>query len=141
MLENDSDNSGVSAFVPHGQDIKASGTEVAYQPNPDGETLTMGEDSHHKVDGVGPTVSSVAITSDAGDDDTYGVGDAIQVTVTFSKSVTVTAGDSATSTPQLELDVGSTGGARTRPVVRRGRKHRAGGGIEDARSGARPHPR
>lgn len=71
-------------------------------------TLThsaVSADSDHKVDSsdtTAPTVSSVAITSDPGDDDTYGNGDSIQVTVTFSEDVTVTG------TPQLEIDVGGT---------------------------------
>ena len=34
VLEDDNDNNGVNTFVPHGQDIKATGTNVAYQPNP-----------------------------------------------------------------------------------------------------------
>ena len=62
-------------------------------------------DSGHKVEGTdttAPTVSSVAITSDPGDDDTYGLGDSIEVTVTFSEDVTVTG------TPQLELDFDGT---------------------------------
>ena len=67
-------------------------------------------DSRHKVEGsdtTAPTVSSVAITSDPGDDDTYGLGDAIEVTVTFSDDVTVTG------VSQLELSMsGSASGAR-----------------------------
>ena len=42
-----------------------------------------------KVDGIKPTVSSIAITSDPGDDQTYGVGDDIEITVTFSERVWV----------------------------------------------------
>ena len=109
VIEEDSDTNGVNAFMPHGQDIKATGTDVAYQPNPGGVTPQMGEDFNHKVDGslvtadtTSPTVSSVSITSDPGDDNTYAAGDAIQVTVTFSKDITVTG------TPQLEIDVGGT---------------------------------
>ena len=49
-----------------------------------------------------PTISSVAIGSGPGDDDTYGIGDAIEVTVTFSEDVVVTG------TPQLELDFDGT---------------------------------
>ena len=63
-------------------------------------------DSGHKVDGsdtVAPTISSIAVTSDPGDDDTYSTGDTIQVTVTFSEDVTVT-GD-----PQLELEFADPG--------------------------------
>ena len=71
-------------------------------------TLThdaVAADSGHKVEGsdtTAPTVSAVAITSDPGDDDTYGLGDAVEVTVTFSEDVTVTG------TPLLELDFDGT---------------------------------
>ena len=46
-----------------------------------------------------PTVSSVAVTSDAGSDDTYGLNDEIDITVTFSQAVTVTG------TPKLKIDM------------------------------------
>ena len=49
----------------------------------------------------GATISSLAITSDPGSDDTYVAGDKIEVTVTFSEAVTVTG------TPRLTLLVGS----------------------------------
>ena len=62
-----------------------------------------------QTDTTAPTVSSVAITSDTGDDavyldddGVYGIGDKIEVTVTFSEDVTVTG------SPQLELTVGSS---------------------------------
>ena len=64
------------------------------------------------VDGVRPTVSSIAITSDPGEDDTYGTGGKIEVTVTFSEKmiVPVVAGDCPDAPdycmPQLELDIG-----------------------------------
>ena len=47
-----------------------------------------------------PTVTTVAVTSDPGADSGYAVGDAIEVTLTFSQAVTVTG------TPQLTFDVG-----------------------------------
>ena len=53
------------------------------------------------VDSTAPTVSTVAVTSDAGSDDTYGTGEAIEVTVTFSEAVTVTG------SPQLAVKVGA----------------------------------
>ena len=65
-------------------------------------TLThdaLAADSEHEVDGAGPTVDSVSVTSQPGTDSTYGVGDRIQVTVKFSEVVTVTGA------PQLELDM------------------------------------
>ena len=46
-----------------------------------------------------PTVTGVAVTSDAGDDDTYGPKDVIEVTLTFSEAVTVTG------TPRLKVDM------------------------------------
>ena len=72
--------------------------------------------SRIKVDAVAPTVSSIAITSDPGEDDTYDTGDQIEVTVTFSELVevwNVIRGDPPGSDrkPQLELDIG--GEART----------------------------
>ena len=63
-----------------------------------------------KVDAVLPTISSVAITSDPGDDDTYGTGDKIEVTVTFSENVEfalIRRSDMpGIRRPQLELDMG-----------------------------------
>ena len=45
-----------------------------------------------------PTVTAVALTSDPGSDNTYGIGEDIEATVTFSAAVDITAA------PQLELD-------------------------------------
>ena len=47
-----------------------------------------------------PAVSSVDVTSEPGDDDTYAIGDTIQVTVTFDQVVTVTGA------PRIQLRVG-----------------------------------
>ena len=60
--------------------------------------------SAHKVDAVAPTVSSVEISSSAGDDTTYEKDDKIQVQVTFSETVKV---DTKVATPQLTLKVGT----------------------------------
>ena len=49
-----------------------------------------------------PKVSAISFSSDPGTDRTYAAGDDIQVTVTFSKEVTVTG------SPQLTLNVGGT---------------------------------
>ena len=57
-------------------------------------------DSDFVVDGVPPTVSSIAFTSDPGDDDTYRVGDNIEITVTLSEDVGVSG------SPELDLDMG-----------------------------------
>ena len=68
----------------------------------------VAENSNYIVDGVPATVRSVAITSDPGSDKTYGEGDTIEVTVTFSESVRVPRwyGSNGISMPLLELNVG-----------------------------------
>ena len=108
----DNDGNGVDAYVPSGQDIQATGTEIAYQHNPGGVIPTMGDNFVHRVAGslrgpdrIAPTILSISITSDPGDDDTYVEDDSIEVTVSFDESVIVTG------TPQLELDFDGT--ART----------------------------
>ena len=64
-------------------------------------------DSRFIVDTVPPTVSSIAITSDPGDDDTYATDDRIEVTVTFSEDVKVFSSEGPPiRKPQLELDIG-----------------------------------
>ena len=68
----------------------------------------VAEDSHYIVDGVPATVRSVAITSDPGSDNSYGVGDTVEVTVTFSESVSVPRwrGSNGIQMPRLELNIG-----------------------------------
>ena len=61
-------------------------------------------DPRHKVDWrqsptTIPSVSEVAVTSDAGDDDTYLLGETIRITLTFSEAVEVTG------TPRLKIDM------------------------------------
>ena len=61
----------------------------------------LAHDAEHKVDWRPPTpaVESVEITSDPGDDDTYGLNDVIRISVTFSEAVDVTGA------PQLSIDM------------------------------------
>ena len=59
-------------------------------------------DDSTPVPPVPPAVTSVALTSDPGTDNTYGIGDVIEATVTFSAAVDITG------TPQLELDFAGT---------------------------------
>ena len=68
----------------------------------------VAEDSNYIVDGVPATIRSVAITSDPGSDNTYGVGDTVEVTVTFSESVRVPrwVGSGGVVMPLLELNIG-----------------------------------
>ena len=71
----------------------------------------VGASTTFKVDAVAPTISSIAITSDPGDDDTYQAGDTVEVTVTFSENMSIPT--SITCSPdvvhckaELELDIG-----------------------------------
>ena len=69
----------------------------------------VSENSDYIVDAVPATVKSVAITSDPGSDNTYGVGDTIDVTVTFSESVRVPrwiGSGGVVRMPLLELNIG-----------------------------------
>ena len=66
----------------------------------------LGHDPAHKVDWrLTPppagtvSVTAVAVVSDAGDDDTYGLGDRIRVQVTFDEAVSVTGA------PRLKIDM------------------------------------
>ena len=56
---------------------------------------------------VPPEVSSVALTSAPGSDNTYAIGDAVEATVTFDAAVDISG------TPQLELDFAGTAKAAT----------------------------
>ena len=60
--------------------------------------LLLGSDSTQAQSGA-PVVSAVAVTSDAGDDSTYALGEIIRVAVTFSEAVDVTG------TPRLSIDM------------------------------------
>ena len=54
-----------------------------------------------------PMITSVAITSDPGTDKTYIIGDALVVTVTFDKNITLTSGSG--SAPNISALIGSLG--------------------------------
>ena len=65
------------------------------------------------IDGVAPTIQSLAITSNPGTDQTYSAGDTIEVTVTLSESVrvpnvaTMVNGVRLSGIPTLTLTVGT----------------------------------
>ncbi len=61
-------------------------------------------DANHKVDWrpQAPEVDEVEVTSDAGDDDTYALGDVIRITVTFDEAVDV---DTTGGAPRLKIDM------------------------------------
>ena len=62
---------------------------------------SAGEVTAAVVAAAAPSVSTIAVTSDPGDDDTYAVGDVIAVTVTFDQAIAVTG------TPTLTIKVGT----------------------------------
>ena len=70
------------------------------------ESLTGGPE--YIVDGVPPEITSVVITSDPGEDDTYAVGDVVEVTVMFSDTVELRGNRTSNFVfvPRLKLDVG-----------------------------------
>ena len=68
----------------------------------------------HRVDAVRPEVVDVVVTSDPGADNTYGIGDHIEIEVNFDEDISVEG------RPQLHLSVGTnTPGARPGPLTRR----------------------
>ncbi|MDE0052476.1 MAG: SwmB domain-containing protein [Rhodospirillales bacterium] len=72
-----------------------------------GNRFYGGDDPYHVLHNVTgmPSVTGVAVSSDAGGDATYGLGDTIRIRLTFSKTVTVTG------TPRVKIDfISATGG-------------------------------
>ena len=68
----------------------------------DGRQLANAVDLPVKRRAGAPSVESVAVTSDAGSDDTYALGERVRVTVTFSEAVDVDTGGGA---PHLTVDL------------------------------------
>ena len=102
ILEGDEDNDGV-AIAANALSLNGGTIEDAAG---NGAVLThdaVAPNSSFLVDGVPPTISAIAITSDPGDGNSYGVGDQVEVTVTFSENVRVTTRGYR---PRLMLDIG-----------------------------------
>ena len=106
VAEGDADTDGISI---DSHQLSGTITDVASNPG-DLTNTTLTTQSAHKVDAVPntpitdtvpPTISSLAITSTAGSNNTYTFGEAIQITVAFSESVKVTG------TPVLTLKIGT----------------------------------
>ena len=106
-VDDDADDDGETVALEFDTSLLPSGMTVG---NPATSTVTLDDDD--TVAGA-PSVSTVALISDPGPDEIYALGDEIEATVRFDKSVTVTG------VPQLDLTVGS----RTRQMT-----HRGGGG-------------
>ena len=102
--------SAVELTLDVGAEHEEAGIQVSYTPgdNPiqdvlgnDAERLSRLPVTNDTPDTTSPTVSSLAITSNPGSDQTYAEGDEIEVTVRFDETVEVTG------TPQLSLRVGT----------------------------------
>ncbi len=111
VAEGDEDKDGISvaadALSLNGGTIRDAAGNHALLNHPAPEDIY-----DYQVDGVRPFVENIAITSDPGSDDTYGVGDMIEVTVTFNEEVTIfSTVDRSVSPPRfvdpgLEVDIG-----------------------------------
>ena len=108
----DRDLDGISVHLPDGLDIKASGTQIAYQFGSVVTNPSLADQSGHKVDGslhddTAPTITAVTFDDSPGpeDDSTYEEGDWIVVAVTFDENVEVIEGVRS-GPPQIQLVIG-----------------------------------
>ena len=101
-LADDADLPGAtgSAYTPASADVgKAVRVRVSFTDDAGhGETLTSAATAPVAAANP-PEVTAVAITSDPGDDDTYGDGDVITISVTFDRAVNVTGA------PRIAIDM------------------------------------
>ena len=105
VLEGDEDKDGV-AITANSLTLNGGTIEDAAG---NGAVLThdaVAPNAGFLVDGVPPTISAIAITSDPGDDNSYGIGDQVGVTVTFSEDVTVSQNWVRHYLPRLMLNIG-----------------------------------
>ena len=94
-------------LVDEGSAIRLAGTTVE-------ANLAFAKVDHnafHKVDGVAPRLiatNPVSVTSSAGDDDTYAIGDAIRITARFDDAVTVTTAQTGAAVvgPRIPFTLG-----------------------------------
>ena len=114
VLEGDLDEDGISmnASALVGGTILLGTSTVPVVPS----LVVPARWGTHQVDGVRPRVTSRAITSRAGSDDTYAEDDIVEVTLSFSEPVTAT-------NPTLALTIGSetASAALAQPGVPRNR--------------------
>ena len=79
----DLDEDGVSV----GSSALVGATIVDNLGHPAGGLVPLPDQTGHRVDGIVPRAAGMAITSNAGADDTYGFGDTIRFAVSFSEVV------------------------------------------------------
>ncbi|MDE2780620.1 MAG: SwmB domain-containing protein [Chloroflexota bacterium] len=100
-LADDADISGAtgSAYTLAGADVgKAAKVRVSFTDDA-GHEETLTSAATAAVAARPPEVTAVSITSDPGDDDTYGDGDTITISVTFDQAVDVTGA------PRIAIDM------------------------------------
>ena len=99
-----------SPLLPSDGSVKVSYTQPASAANrlKDASDNEVANFSDQAVTNTTPlTVTAVAVSSDAGDDDTYALGEKIQVRVTFNDAVTVdTTGGTPSLTIKMDPDFG-----------------------------------
>ena len=100
VVSGDTDADGISiaadAFTLNGGTIKDTSENDASLTH-----TRVAANASHKVDAVQPTLKSIQITSSAGGDATYILGNVIQMSITMSEAVNVTG------TPKLTLTIGT----------------------------------
>ncbi len=98
-VSSDLDYTSTTALALNSGTIKdGAGNDATLTLASPGAANSLGANKALVIDGVAPTVTSVSSTKTDG---TYGIGESITITVTFSESVTVTG------TPQLALETGA----------------------------------
>ncbi len=110
VQEDDSDTNGVATrlngfdFNIAGGTFKAKGTDVEF----DSRFVGLVDDSDHKVDGsIGaPYITDIDITSLPGEDGTYGIGDKIEIEVSFNKDFSVSYPDNSDVSEDSSADSG-----------------------------------
>ena len=98
-IDGPQDETGLTATIG-GLDAATAYQVQVRATNDEGDGAWSSPGSGSTGAAAAPAVSSVDVTSEPGDDDTYAIGDTIQVTVTFDQAVTVTGA------PRIKLRVG-----------------------------------
>ena len=108
VMQSQGVSTGANPIELNGGDIEDAAGNDAILDHPG-----IPADREFVIDGVRPKVESLAITSDPGEDKTYGVGDVIEVSVTFSEDVRVPSrrgiieGEYGEWFPVLTLQIGN----------------------------------
>ena len=115
VQSDDRDADGISVRLHRGLNIKAGGTDIAYQSGPGVTSPVLNNQSGYKVDGslvtrddTAPTITAVTFADSPGpgDDSTYGEGDWIVVSVRFDEDVEVVYPLPNREPPQIGLIIG-----------------------------------